>query len=188
MKYLHKLILVFFINFYSVNSFGQYNKKEITEIKQIFIDYKNQDLILPFYYINNRNIIFPNAFTSCKKFYSKLILSGNWSKFVPSKKYNLNIKDCDFLNSMSINDDSEIKIDIDLIANNDKIILYDSINNSKTYESGGFVKPLFFRNYKICFITIYYSDSMESFFLKKINKHWKFDKFYLRVEYDKHVN
>jgi hypothetical protein len=35
---------------------------------------------------------------------------------------------------------------------------------------GNLMKPIFFRNYTRCFITILHSSGMESFFLKKINK------------------
>ena len=43
------------------------------------------------------------------------------------------------------------------------------------------MKPIFFRNYTRCFIAILHGNDLESFFLKKSNNQWTFDKFYIRT-------
>jgi hypothetical protein len=62
-------------------------------------------------------------------------------------------------------------------------VLSDSITKSEKYF-GKLMKPIFFRNYTRCFISILNNSGIESFFLKKNNNHWIFDKSYIMIDYD----
>ena len=191
MKYQFKTILFFIFFSFSFNSFSQILKndiKEIKEIKLILKEFNENRLKLPFYLSKDGYLIISPYFTSFRDFYLELKNGGNWSQFSPTKIYDLNLSDCYKLNDYVLNDTVRLYIEKDWFKVDNIKILSDSDYQNQKGVYGKFVKPVFFRNYTRCLIAVIYPDSMDSFFLKKVNNHWIFDKFYLRYENDRISN
>ncbi len=189
MKYSFKMLFTFLIMIICHKSFSQNlitETREMQEIKLIFKDAINKKLEFPYYLGIRDTLILPTYFTSYQEYYArrKSIPKINWSYFVQSNSNNIYLSksDCKILNRTILNDTNRLYIQKSWFVN-DKIII-SSDTNTHLFSKDIFMKPIFFRNYSRCFIAILYVDGVESFFLKKINKNWVFDKFYFRLDED----
>lgn len=190
MKYISKILLIFYLLFISLNLYSQ-NKKEdkiyIKEIKILFRDATNKKFKLPFILGSKDSLTLPSYFTNYVKYYDikRKFDKINLPYFDQSNnfKLNLNKEDCEILNSSMLNDTCQLYIQKSWFDGYNVKILSDSITKSEKYF-GNLMKPIFFRNYTRCFITILHSSGMGSYFLKKSNNHWLFDKSYIMVDYD----
>lgn len=169
---------------------SQYRDKdlrEVNEIKILFRDATNKKFKLPFILGPNDSLTLPLYFTNYIKYYDikRKFDKINLPYFDQSNNFNLNLNknDCEILNNSMLNDTCKLFIQKSWFEGYNIKILSDSITKSEKYF-GNLMKPIFFRNYTRCFITILHSSGMESFFLKKINNHWSFDKSYIMVDYD----
>lgn len=190
MKYIFKTLLILYLLFNFINSFSQNNnedKRFIQEIKNLFRDATNQKFKLPFILGTKDSLTLPSYFTNYVKYYDikRKFDKINLPYFNQSNNFNLNLnkEDCEILNSSMLNDTCQLYIQKSWFDGYNVKILSDSITKSEKYF-GNLMKPIFFRNYTRCFITILNSSGMESYFLKKSNNHWLFDKSYIMVDYD----
>ena len=110
-------------------------------------------------------------FITNKRFNSIFKNQIQWKGFIQSKKFNLSKNDCDFLNRAIINDTNRLYIQKSWFVNN-KVVFHP--NSNEPYK----MKPIFFENYTRCFIAIY-SMGLNSYFIKKVNNHWVYDKSYI---------
>ena len=176
MKNILKIILttIFFIISYS--SFSQKNYKEsreIQEIKQIIKDDTSKKLPLLFFKSYYGITRLPLYFNSNKEFYIILKNIMKWEGFIQSKEFNLSKNDCDVLNRAIINDTSRLYIQKKWFMSN-KIVFHP--NSHEPY----LMKPIFFKNYTRCFILEYIGGGfLHSYFLKKKDNHWVYDKYYI---------
>ena len=191
MKYSFKILFTFSLMIICHKSFSQKSKNEardIEEIKLIFRDFPKLKLRMPLYIELHDTVYLHPYFTSYKEYFDKrkYIDAFNWSYFAKSKNRDvkLNKHDCDELNSKILNDSNRLYIQNNWFTNNKIIILPDSIINKETNFYWKNMKPIFFRNYRRCFIAILHENGMNLFFLKKINSHWVYDKLYYLSESD----
>lgn len=178
------LILIFHISYsQDVNN----EKKYAQEIKNLFRDATNKKFKLPFILGSKVSLTLPSYFTNYVKYYDikRKFDKINLPYFDQSNnfKLNLNKEDCEILNSSMLNDTCQLYIQKSWFDGYNVKILSDSITKSEKYF-GNLMNPIFFRNYTRCFITILHSSGMGSYFLKKSNNHWLFDKSYIMVDYD----
>jgi len=176
MKNILKIILITSFTILSYSSFSQKNYKEsreIQEIKQIIKDDTSKKLpLLSFksYYGITR---LPLYFNSNKEFYIILKNIMKWEGFIQSKEFNLSKNDCDVLNRAIINDTSRLYIQKKWFMSN-KIVFHP--NSHEPY----LMKPIFFKKYTRCFIAEYIGGGfLHSYFLKKKDNHWVYDKYYI---------
>jgi len=175
MKNILIIILITSFTILSYSSFSQKNYKEsreIQEIKQIIKDNNNnKDNKLLFEGNDNEVIYLPFYFNSNNEFYRIFKNQNHEQVFIQSKKFNLSKNDCDFLNRAIINDTNRLYIQKSWFVNN-KVVFHP--NSHEPYK----MKPIFFENYTRCFIAIY-SMGLNSYFIKKVNNHWVYDKSYI---------
>jgi len=175
MKNILKIILITSFTILSYSSFSQKNYKEsreIQEIKQIIKDNNNnKDNNLLFEGNDNEVIYLPFYFNSNNEFYRILKNQNHEQVFIQSKKFNLSKNDCDFLNRAIINDTNRLYIQKSWFE--DKKVIFTTDSSLPWY-----MKPIFFKNYSRCFIAQYGGGGF-SHFLKKINNHWVYDRFYI---------
>lgn len=190
MKDIYKIVILISLTLYSFQSFSQKQKndpREVQEIKILFRDATNKKFKLPFILGPNDSLTLPIYFTNYIKYYDikRKFDKINLPYFDQSNNFNLNLNknDCEILNNSMLNDTCKLFIQKSWFEGYNIKILSDSITKSEK-NFGNLMKPIFFRNYTRCFITILHSSGMESFFLKKINNHWSFDKSYIMVDYD----
>lgn len=169
---------------------SQYSRKDIRDIqdiKIIFRDAASKKFKLPFILGRNDSLTLPSYFTNYIKYYDieKKYEKINLPYFDQSNNFNLNLNedDCEILNNSMLSDTSKLYIQKSWFDGYNVKVLSDSITKSEKYF-GNLMKPIFFRNHTRCFIAILHSSGMESFFLKKTNNHWLFDKSYITVDYD----
>ena len=74
-----------------------------------------------------------------------------------------------------LNDTIHLNIQRSWFTNYKIKILSDSLTKIENYITE-YMKPIFFRDYTRCFVAILQNDEMYSFFIKKKNNHWVFDK------------
>lgn len=192
-KFFKKSIYFFIIFSFMINSnkvLSQYREKglrDVQEIKIIFRDATNKKFKLPFILGTNDSLTLPSYFTNYVKYYDikRKFDKINLPYFDQSNNFNLNLNkvDCEILNSSMLNDTSKLYIQKSWFNGYNVKVLSDSITKSEKYF-GNLMKPIFFRNYTRCFIAILNNSGMESFFLKKKNNHWIFDKSYIMIDYD----
>lgn len=192
-KFFKKSIYFFIIFSFMINSnkvLSQYREKglrDVQEIKIIFRDATNKKFKLPFILGTNDSLTLPSYFTNYVKYYDikRKFDKINLPYFDQSNNFNLNLNkvDCEILNSSMLNDTSKLYIQKSWFNGYNVKVLSDSITKSEKYF-GNLMKPIFFRNYTRCFIAILNNSGMESFFLKKNNNHWIFDKSYIMIDYD----
>jgi len=163
------------------------HSRDVQEIKIIFRDATNKKFKLPFILGTNDSLTLPSYFTNYVKYYD---IKRKFDKihlpyFNQTNNFNLNLNkvDCEILNSSMLNDTCKLYIQKSWFNGYNVKVLSDSITKSEKYF-GNLMKPIFFRNYTRCFIAILNNSGMESFFLKKNNNHWIFDKSYIMVDYD----
>ena len=190
MKCTFKILFTFSLMIICYKSFSQNlitETREIQEIKLIYKDIISKKLNLPFYLGIGDTLTLPAYFTNYRKYYDKKIKFKriHLPDFVQSNGFNVKLSksDCDKLNSSMLNDTIHLKIQKKWFTNDKIKILSDSITKTEMYVSEH-LKPIFFRNYTRCFLTILDSQSMNTFFLKKTNNHWIFDKSYIWSESD----
>jgi hypothetical protein len=178
------LILIFHIS-YSQDFNNE--KKYVQEIKIIFRDATNKKFKLPFILGTNDSLTLPSYFTNYIKYYD---IKRKFDKihlpyFNQTNNFNINLNkvDCEILNSSMLNDTCKLYIQKSWFNGYNVNVLSDSITKSEIYF-GKLMKPIFFRNYTRCFIAILNHSGIESFFLKKNNNHWIFDKSYIMIDYD----
>ena len=169
---------------------SQYREKDlrdVQEIKIIFRDATNKKFKLPFILGSNDSLTLPSYFTNYIKYYD---IKRKFDKiylplFEPTNKFKINLtkSDCHVLNSLMLYDTCKLYIQKSWFNGYNVKVLSDSITKSEKYF-GNLMKPIFFRNYTRCFIAILNNSGMESFFLKKNNNHWVFDKSYILIDYD----
>lgn len=166
----------------SYYSFAQKTKKEqreIQEIKSIFNDFENNNSILQINKELDGTLILPMHFKNYKNYFKEFDENREASlNFKPSKFHKLNKSDCVYLNYAILNDSNLIYIEKSWFSNNKVETLTDSARKLQKHYSQDFMKPIFFRNYKRCFIAFYYSNNLYSYFLKKKNKQWVYDGVY----------
>lgn len=191
MKYSFKILFTFSLMIICHKSISQNSKNEardIEEIKLIFRNFSKLKLRMPLYIELNDTVYLHPYFTSYKEFFAKrkFIEKFDWTYFDHSKNsvIKLNKYDCDELNSKILNDSNRIYIQNIWFTNNKIIILPDSIINKESNIYWKNMKPIFFNKYRRCFIAILYENGMNLFFLKKINRHWVYDKLYYLSESD----
>lgn len=169
---------------------SQYREKDlrdVQEIKTIFRDATNKKFKLPFILGSNDSLTLPSYFTNYINYYDikRKFDKINLPLFEQTNKFKINLtkSDCHVLNSLMLNDTCKLYIQKSWFNGYNVKVLSDSITKSEKYF-GNLMKPIFFRNYTRCFIAILNNSGMESFFLKKNNNHWVFDKSYIMVDYD----
>lgn len=176
-----KIFLVFFLLMINYHSFSQEknDSNELEEIKLIMNNIFNNKIKTPTFYFKEVTYELPLYFTSYDDYCKMLINYKITAGFVKSKLFNLNKKDCDKLNISITNDTAKVYIQKDWFTGVKVKILSDSITkfNAKSYTR--YIKPIFFRNNSRCFIAIYDSDNIETFFLKKKFNNWVLDKTYI---------
>ena len=168
MKYSFKIFFTFILMIICHKSFSQNlitETREMQEIKLIFKDFPKLKLRMPLYIELHDTVYLHPYFTSYKEYFDK-------------RKYIYE------LNSKILNDSNRIYIQNNWFTNNKIIILPDSIINKESNIYWKNMKPIFFRNYRRCFIAILHENGMNLFFLKKINSHWVYDKLYYLSESD----
>ena len=163
------------------------DSRDVQEIKIIFRDATKKKFKLPFILGTNDSLTLPSYFTNYVKYYD---IKRKFDKihlpyFNQTNNFNLNLNkvDCEILNSSMLNDTCKLYIQKSWFNGYNVKVLSDSITKSEKYF-GNLMKPIFFRNYTRCFIAILNNSGMESFFLKKNNNYWIFDKSYIMVDYD----
>ena len=174
MKNILKIILITSFTILSYSSFSQknYNElREIQEIKQIIKDDTSKKLSLFFFKSYDNTIRLPLYFITNKRFNSIFKNQIQWKGFIQSKEFNLSKNDCDFLNRAIINDTNRLYIQKNWFE--DKKVIFTTDSSLPWY-----MKPIFFKNYSRCFIAQYGGGGF-SHFLKKINNHWVYDRFYI---------
>jgi len=163
------------------------DSRDVQEIKIIFRDATKKKFKLPFILGTNDSLTLPSYFTNYIKYYDikRKFDKINLPYFNQTNNFNLNLNkvDCEILNSSMLNDTCKLYIQKSWFNGYNVKVLSDSITKSEKYF-GNLMKPIFFRNYTRCFIAILNNSGMESFFLKKNNNHWIFDKSYIMVDYD----
>jgi len=172
------------INFFGYSQFSNKEQREIVEIKNIFKDFSTNKLVLPIYLERDGSIILPNYFTSYNKYYNDLNISGLWNNFIPNKYLQLTKIDCFQINKILYKDTIRTRIQDNWLFGDKIKIISDSVGNNNEYTTSNFIKPIFFRNFKRCFMAYYSSNVTQSFFLIKKGSHWKFDKYFLKAESD----
>lgn len=181
-----KIFLFFFLLMINYHSFSQEknDSNELEEIKLIMNNIFNNKIKTPTFYFKEVTYELPSYFTSYDDYYKMLKNYKITTDFIASKRFNLNKKDCDQLNYSILNDTAKVYIKKDWFTGVNVNILSDSITkfNSKSYTR--YIKPIFFRNNTRCFIAIYDSDNIESFFLKKKINNWVLDKTYILLTND----
>lgn len=182
MKYSFKIFFTFSLMIICHTSFSQKSKtesKEIQEIILIFKDIINKKLILPFYLPLDDGLTLPSYFTNYRKYYDEKNKFERISLpvFVLTNGFNvkLNKSDCDKLNNSMLNDTIHLNIQRSWFTKYKIKILSDSLTKIENYIAE-YMKPIFFRDYTRCFVAILQDDEMYSFFIKKKNNHWVFDK------------
>ena len=177
-----KVSLIIFLILYSFQSYSQKQKndpREVEDIRLIMNNIFNNKIKTPTFYFKEVTYELPLYFTGYDDYRKMLINYKITAGFVKSKLFNLNKKDCDKLNISITNDTAKVYIQKDWFTGVKVKILSDSITkfNAKSYTR--YIKPIFFRNNSRCFIAIYDSDNIESFFLKKKFNNWVLDKTYI---------
>ena len=176
MKNILIIILITSFTILSYSSFSQKNYKEsreIQEIKQIIKDDTSKKLSLFFFKSYDDTIRLPLYFITNKRFNSIFKNQIQWKGFIQSKKFNLSKNDCDVLNRAIINDTSRLYIQKKWFMSN-KIVFHP--NSHEPY----LMKPIFFKKYTRCFIAEYIGGGfLHSYFLKKKDNHWVYDKYYI---------
>jgi len=189
MKNVYKILFIFCLMLINYHSFSQEknDSRDVQEIKIIFRDATNKKFKLPFILGTNDSLTLPSYFTNYVKYYD---INRKFDKihlpyFNQTNNFNLNLNkvDCEILNSSMLNDTCKLYIQKSWFNGYNVKVLSDSITKSEKHF-GNLMKPIFFRNYTRCFIAILNNSGMESFFLKKNNNHWIFDKSYIMVDYD----
>jgi len=178
------LILIFHI------SYSQDFNNEKKYSKEIKLFFKNAaEDSLRYLFLNNSDTFnLPEYFSSYKEYIDnqrKIKSNDNWYYFDPSTadNYNLTISDFDELNINILNDSNRFQIQ-NKWFDNDKInIIPDSVSKLKKYTTE-YMNPIFFRNYTRCFIAQNGRNYMYSYFFKKVNGKWVFDKSYILIDYD----
>ena len=179
-----KISLIIFLILHSIQSISQEKKndtRDVEEIKLIMNDIFNNKIYTRNFYFEEVTHELPSYFTSysdCFKIFKNEFL---FTDFVENKLFNLNKKDCDQLNYSIINDTAKVYIKKDWFTGVKVKILSDSVTQYKTNSYTKYTKPIFFRNNTRCFIVIYHSNYLNSFFLKKKKGIWEIDKFYLML-------
>ena len=190
MKYISKLFLIFSFLLLFAKSYSQdFNKDKnyIKELKLLIQDLSKKKQAWLFFYLND-TLILPAYFISYKKFITnekKINSYDDWVYFEPKNAIKYSLKESDFeeIKKGISNDINRLYINKKWFENFKINILSDSTTKSRI-NIDDFMTPIFFRNYTRCFIAILGTDYMNSFFLKKINKHWFFDDFYQRYIID----
>ncbi|GEM_PF-6170089 len=189
MKNVYKIHFIFCLMLINYHSFSQNNneKKYSKEIKLLFQNAAENNSWKAFLNYND-TFNLPEYFSSYKEYIDhqrKIKRKENWYYFDPSTadNYNLAISDFDELNINILNDTSRLQIK-NKWFDNDKInIISDSVSKLKKYTTE-YMNPIFFRNYTRCFIAKNGRNYMYSYFFKKVNDKWVFDKPYILIDYD----
>jgi hypothetical protein len=161
------LSLLIFLMLLSIQSISQEKKndsRDVEEIKLIMNNIFNNKIRTPTFYFKDATYELPSYFTSyndCFKIFKNQFL---FTDFVENKLFNLNKKDCDQLNYSILNDTTKVYIKNDWFTGVKVKILSDSVTQYKTNTYTKYIKPIFFRNNTRCFIVIYHSDYLNSFF------------------------
>ena len=189
MKNVYKIHFIFCLMLINYHSFSQNNneKKYNKEIKLFFQNAAENNSWNAFLNYND-TFNLPEYFSSYKEYIDhqrKIKRNENWYYFDPSTadNYNLTISDFDELNINILNDTNRFQIQ-NKWFDNDKInIIPDSVSKLKKFTTE-YMNPIFFRNYTRCFIAKNGRNYMYSYFFKKVNDKWVFDKPYILIDYD----
>lgn len=172
-------LIIFLITSFTILSYSSFSQKnynelrEIQEIKQIIKDDTNKKMSLLSFKSYDGITRLPLYFNSNKEFYIILKNQMKWEGFIQSKEFNLSKNDCDVLNRAILNDTSRLYIQKKWFMNN-KIVFHP--NSHEPY----IMKPTFFNKYTRCFIAEYIGGGfLRSYFLKKKDNHWVYDKSYI---------
>ena len=185
MKYFITILFTIGFTMISLFSFTQNlnkDQREIKEIKIIFKDISLNKLKLPIYspLNNDTKLTLPAYFNSYKEFL-QILKYRNLDSILLEFKL-LSINDRIQLNNQILKDTNRFYIQKKWFANDRILILSDSMTNNKNDDYRKFIKPAFFKDYTRCFFACYYGNVINSFFLKKIRKHWVIEYIYLNVE------
>lgn len=172
----------------SYNSFSQKIEKETNEIKEFKFILKNFTAVklgLLFFNENDGLLRLPAHFINYKGYYDNINFDGKIDSFTISKSYAFNLEltksDCNELNNAILKDTNRLYFQKSWFRNKKIEILTDSVMKDKKHKHIDYMKPIFFRNYTRCFIAIYSSGFMGSYFFRKIKSKWIFDKNYLII-------
>ena len=182
-----KLIIFFYLMLISYHSISQEQKndsREVEEIRLIMNNIFNNKIYTRTFYFKEVTYELPSYFTSYNDYYEMLKNYKISSRFVVSKLFNLNKKDCDKLNYSILNDTTKVYIKKEWFTEVNVKILTDSVTKFKTESYTKYIKPIFFRNNTKCFIAIYHSNYINSFFLKKKYNNWVLDRPYILLTVD----
>ena len=175
-------ILFFFICIISANNLkAQVLDTYTKEVVKIFKSISRNELKIPIY-LNSNTLMLPSSLSSYQEYNSELVVRKKNAKFTPSRSFNLTKQDCIELNNKMADDLSEMNLKSNWFSDAKFHLLNDSIVNKQLVGGFKFVKPLFFRHYTRCFMANFAPTSMDAYFIKKVNGHWVFDRFYLRYE------
>jgi hypothetical protein len=179
MYYKLKIFLFFcliLINYHSISQVQKNDSRELEDIRLIMNNIFNNKIYTRNFYFEEVTHELPSYFTSysdCFKIFKNEFL---FTDFVENKLFNLNKKDCDQLNYSIINDTAKVYIKKDWFTGVKVKILSESVTQYKTNSYTKYTKPIFFRNNTRCFIVIYHSNYLNSFFLKKKYNNWVLDR------------
>jgi hypothetical protein len=175
-------IYFFFLSIISANNLkAQVLDTYTKEVVKIFKSISRKELKIPIY-LKSNTLMLPSSLSSYQEYNSELVARKISDKFTPSKSFNLTKQDCMELNNKMADDLSEMNLKSNWFSDAKIHSLNDSIINKQLISGFKFVKPLFFRHYTRCFMVNFDSTSLDAYFIKKVNGHWVFDRFYLRYE------
>lgn len=142
--------------------------QELREIKLIMNNIFNNEIRTSTFYFKGATYELPHYFTSYKNYSETIKKHGMGSDFVVSKRFRLNKMDCKILNYSILNDTTKVYNKKEWFTEFNVKILTDSVTKFKTESYTKYIKPIFFRNNKRCFIAIYHSNYINPFFKEKI--------------------
>jgi hypothetical protein len=188
MKILIKLIFTFFLVSTLNKSFSQNTYKisrEKKEIKYLFEDYVNNTSIFPIISEKGGGLKLP-AFFTCYQDFNKMLKNTekSWNGFMPSSFLFLNKNDCSILNKILFNDTTKLYIQKDWFSNDKIEVFSDAVSNFQNPSYRGFIKPIFFKNFTMCYIACFNETITTGFFLKKKNDHWILCKIHFKSQLD----
>jgi len=179
------LLLLIISNKNSIAQKSSDKLREIKEFKNILKDFTNVKPGLLFFNESDGLLRLPSHFMNYNGYYDNINFDGKIDSFTISKSYAFNLEltksDCNELNNAILNDTNRLYFQKSWFKNKKIELLTDSEMKDKNNRKIDYMKPIFFRNYSRCFIAIYSSGFMESYFLRKRNRKWIFDKNYLIV-------
>ena len=172
MNTIFKIIFISIFVLFSLRATSQNVKREQKEIRNImkFLSSNNSKIHGVFNLIND-TLYIKKSFSSYKVLYDYLLSMEDTDRIFAKNspltksekiKFEKIIQKDEFVNSNIPYKNLNIKIISDSSIKRDDLVIYN------------ITKPIFFRNFKLCLISIYSKQHLTSFFLKKKENTWIF--------------